>query len=142
MGLLSDFIVADPHDVPAILKTVNPSAKWESAQFKGLTQVNLCQLWAIIKQSSFDAADLDAFKSFSNSDEGPWAMVVPAELTKRMAAIRDSDAQGIAKQWSQTEELAADRWQPSEVLALLQAVRKLSSSATQHHKSLILWVSL
>jgi len=141
--MLSDFIVADTREVPSILKSVNPSAKWESAQFKGLSEVNLCQLWAILKHSEFNEADLSKFKLFSNDQhEGPWAIVVPGELTANIAAVKDSDILHVAELWSRTDELAMDRWQVSDVVAMLQAVRKLSSSAVQGHKSLILWVSL
>jgi hypothetical protein len=142
VGLLSDFLVADAQDIPAILQSVNPSAKWESAQFKGLTPVNLCQLWAILKHAPYQDSDVEKFKDFSSNDQGPWALVVPAQLTSSIAALGEADVPRVGKLWSQTEELTADHWQPADVTALLEAIRKLSTSAVHRKKSLILWVSL
>jgi hypothetical protein len=143
MAVLSDFIVADSHEVPAILATASPSEKWQSAQYKGLSEVNLCQLWAILKKSSFSEDDLKKFNVMSNNEQqGPWAIIVPSELTSEIAAIDDGDAAHVADQWAKTEELLVDRWQPADVAALLRSIRRLATNANQDHKKLILWVSL
>ena len=109
MAVLSDIVVAPLGDTTALLEASQTSSRWKVAEWKGFSEVNLVQLWAILDNSHYDVSLLQRFRVIASSKSGPWAIVIPDELTTKLAVLDDKALSEAASRWKETEELMADR---------------------------------
>jgi hypothetical protein len=95
MGVLTDLILAQPGDAPEISEANPSSPRWPRIDVKGIDQINLSTLWALLRGGAFDASDVGKFICVhEESDEGPWVYVVPDDLVVRLAGLRKRHRRG------------------------------------------------
>jgi hypothetical protein len=148
MGILSDIILADRSEAPAINAAGGQHLKrWECLESKGIDTIKLGNLFQILMSRSLD--DVDAVANFmmdsvldERSKNGPWIYLVPDELTAAVAALNDDAIESVAAKWADTEEFQLARWQPADVEEYLSDLVPFAQKATAMKKPLLLWMSL
>ena len=146
MSVLAELVVADASEADAILASDQPTRDWEGFGFKGLDNVKLVQLWALME--SGDPGDrfeerLKALTSRSKGDDGPWVDVLPPpmiEVLAEAASLDDGEVGTLASSWGGIPEFKG--WDPGEVSDLLGLVGEMAESARDQEKTLVLWRSL
>lgn len=158
MGILSDFIVADPSEAASIGANVD-RGRWPTLQSKGFTVLEVALLHFAVTGEDAEAHVKPVrlvWNRFSKKDqpvtvlgdyingfrclaegEGWWVHEVPSAMVDEVANAKDLRA--VAGKWSAFEELlGADRDSLAEVLIELQRLSRLAGG----QKSLLLWTSL
>jgi hypothetical protein len=159
VGILSDFIVADPSQAGSIGASVD-RGPWPALQSKGFTVLEVGLLHFALTgedaaahvnprrfvRNPFTKKDqpvtvlgayVDAFRRLEEG-EGWWVHELPASLVAEVANANDLGA--VAEKWAAFEELrGADRDHLAELLVELQRLARL---ARAQRESLLLWTSL
>jgi hypothetical protein len=142
MGVLSDIIVADRAQAPAINAARGRHLQqWAGADLKGLDTIKLGSLWQILSGVTVDHTIMADALDQASSD-GPWVFLVPPELVTKMAALDEESIEPVAEQWAATEECALDRWKSVDAEDYLNTLAEVSRKAKGASKDLLLWMSL
>lgn len=159
MGILADFLVADPSEAAAI-DAATDRTRWHVYQSKGFTGVELAQIHFMIRGLDPDAEVVprrtvrnrftnkeqaitefdDYFGRFElvHQTEGTWIQRLPDDLAADLADL--ADEQAVAEAWAECEELEGA--EPDVLVEVLRALRTLSRRARNEGKALLLWTSL
>jgi hypothetical protein len=145
MGVLTDFVVAAPEDARRIAESICPSREFNGLDAKGIDTVKLGTLYAILTGTPASPKFMGG-KSLlhSHSDEGPWVMLVPPELVKRLAAVAIGEIPEVASRWAATNEFFPkyDNWTLNAVSEVLKRLADLCRQATAEGKSVLMWMCL
>jgi len=142
MAVLSDLLVAPEQQTNAVLISQRPAKQWTAAEWKGLSEINFEQLWAILDKRPYDLSRLKQFKTLTKSADGPWVIVFPHQLTRQIAGLPKEALASISKAWAASEEFRLDKLPEPDVFILLSDVHRLAVLAVKEKKALMLWVSL
>jgi hypothetical protein len=144
MGVLSDFFIATDDEAQSFDASSSPVNAFPTFQARRIDVVKLVLLQCAIDGSTFEAhLDLlDTLFLRSESDDGPWVLIVPIDIQKALASADDYqlDQYGIA--WASTEEWISDGGKPGEVIACLKDLARLAKQAEKENRNIYLWVAL
>lgn len=156
MGILNDFLVADPSEA-APIDAATDRSRWHVYQCKGFTGVELAQIHFLLrgldplaeavprrtavnpftKQETAVAAIADYFERFELlfESDGRSVQRLPDDLVADLADLADERAFG--ETWAQCAELeGAD---PDDLAEVLRTLRTLARRARTERKALLLW---
>jgi hypothetical protein len=146
MGVLTDFVVAHASDAQKVCESLNPSQEFSGIDAKGVGQVGMGTLYAILTHTDCDPDFMMADESFlcTGSDDGPWVQLVPEEMTARLAGITESEIPALADEWGNTEEFQPEysSWAREDIVTFLRQISELSRKAQAEKKSLLMWTCL
>jgi hypothetical protein len=146
MGVLTDFVVADLADAGRIGECAVPSRDFGGIDAKGVDQIMMGTLYAILSGTPHDPRFLVSQESFlyTASDEGPWVQLVPQDMVIRLSNLPEDDVSRVADEWCKTEEFDPkhSRWAAGDVQRFLREIAALSRKAVAENKSLLMWTSL
>jgi hypothetical protein len=141
--LVTELVVADLRDARALAEHAAPRARWTGLDAKGVDQVKLGTLWALLAGREYrDELVLEFAPLHEVSEDGPWVFRVPDALVALLAEVDDAGASRAAPAWAATDELALDGWDAEGAAALLAALRGLARSARDGGTPLLMRVSL
>jgi len=158
VGILNDFVVADPSEADAISETVD-RRRWPSLKSTGFTVLHVAWLHFAITGEDADAPAVPhqvvqnpftkreqvvtALVQYSDFpclvDTGEtWLHKVPDGLVDELAEA--TDLASIADRWASCEELRGA--EPSTLQGVLASLQGLARLARSSKKALLLWTSL
>jgi hypothetical protein len=142
-GVTTDLLVADPRDATAVAEATAPRARWAGIDARGVDQVKLGTLWALLAGREYrDELVLEFVPLHEVSEDGPWVFRVPDPLVALLADVDDAGASRAAPAWAATDELALDGWDAEGAAALIDGLRGLARGARAGGKPLLMRVSL
>ena len=141
MGQLADVFIAEPEDALAYEDLQNkgelPADRFERAEFKGLSDLELTTLWALMQNEEWD---LDQHNLEVIGEPGEtWLFRFPSTFIEALASLNQADISRVAPLWADTEEL---QWEPSEAQEVIEELVRLARLARDTSKPLFLWGSL
>ncbi len=146
MGVLTDFVVAHISDVQKVGESDNPSNEFSGIDAKGMDQVRMGTLYAILTRTDYDPKFMITDESFlyTESDDGPWVQLVPEKMVARLASITESQIPAIADEWGNTEEFRSEysSWAREDIVTFLRQITELSRTALIEKKSVLMWTCL
>lgn len=148
MGILSDFVIADGNDGPAIGESVRPSEKWPCLEgWKGIETIKLSTLYFCITGAFNSVEEIAALSSEfkfagGNQEEGPWVLKFPASVLSAIASLSPNAFGLVAEKWCATEELEMDGWSQGDAQTFINQLQSLANSAVASNKAMYLWLSL
>ena len=91
MGVLSDFFIATEKEVQSFDASASPVNSFPTLQARRIDVVKLVLLQCVMDGSTFDAHldMLDTLLLRSESDDGPWVVIVPMDIQKALAIADD-----------------------------------------------------
>lgn len=143
MGLLADVFVAESKDALAYEDLHSqgslPAGRFERAELKGLTDLELTTLWALVQDEEWDL-DQHALEAIGEPGE-TWLFRFPDTFTEALASLDRSHISRVAPLWADTEEMQ-EEWEPSVAQAVIEELVRLARRARATSKPLFLWGSL
>lgn len=146
MGVQNFLLMASSEAAASVAAAAEPAEEWNGFRFRGLDNIKLITLWALIEAGSPDddfESRLDQVPRISERESGPWVDVVPDGMLSTLAEIASMEVEesaALASLWGQTEEF--EGWEASDVQDLLCSIGDLADSAQLEGKMLLLWTSL
>jgi hypothetical protein len=143
MGVLTDFVIADPSDAERVGESSYSSKDFGGLEAKGIDQVKLGTLYGILTGAPFNPSFMGDDESllYLASDAGPLVQLVPPDLVGRLASLDDSELTRVAEKWAETEEFALSRWSPETVEHWLTDLAAIARKTVAEGKSLLMWSS-
>lgn len=142
-SVVTDLVIADPRDARAVAEEATPRARWSGLDAKGVDQVKLGTLWALLASHDFrDDLVLEFVPLHEVCEDGPWVFSFPEPLVALLAELDDARASRAAPAWAGTDELAMDGWDVEGAAALIGGLRSLARAARTEQKPLLMRVSL
>jgi len=146
MGVLTDFVVADLNEAQKVGESGAPYKEYNGIDAKGIDQVKMGTLYAILSGTEYDPEFLTSEESFlyTGSEDGPWVQHVPNTLTSLLAKLSADDIPRIAEAWGKTEEFdpSYSGWSLEDINAFLLEISKLALLAIHENKALLMWMCL
>lgn len=143
MGVLTDLVAATPSEVVSIAESASPAFDFGGVDAKGIDQVKLCKLKAVLTHQPYQGkCVVDFVLVAGDEEEGPWVFSVPADLLLLVTSIEEEQIPEISKQWALAEEFILDGWAPSDVEDSLSEIRELCISAKNDGKAVFMWMSV
>jgi hypothetical protein len=143
MGVLTDFVLANASDAQRL---GDHREDFEGLDAKGLGQVQMGTLYAILSETAYDPSFMISDDSFSYtaSEDGPWVQPVPDDMVRRLASLSDDESERVAELWSKTEEFDPkySSWNRADIDDFLEQIRPLAARAVAEGKVLFMWSSL
>src|SRR5207253_1912724 len=120
-----------------------PAQEFAGLDAKGIDQIKLATLYAILTKSDFEPGFMNDTLS-SGGEEGPWVMEVPPDLVERLAELKPRQRTAAGKKWAATEEFSPqfDDWPVEAVQQILQDLALLCQRAVAEKKSVLMWMCL
>jgi hypothetical protein len=145
VGVQTDFFVADTREAELICESDDPFAVFDGIDAKGIGQVEMGTLYAILSDREYDPSFMTTDESFvyTASDDGPWVQLVPSDMVKRLASIADLAIPMIAAKWRETEEFQSPdgTWTDSDIYTFLHDMRQFSLAAVAEAKEVFMLTS-
>jgi hypothetical protein len=146
MGVLTDFVVAERTEAHLVGQADVPSEAFRGIDAKGIDQVKMATLYAILTGTDYDPDFLAADDSFlyTGSEDGPWVQAIPDDMVRRLAELLPHQLSVIAEHWLASEEFDPrySNWSPEAVTWFLGEIRDLSRVAISEKKTLFMWTCL
>lgn len=142
MGVLTDFVIANLADAQLVGESMNPSQQFDGLDAKGMDQVKMASLYAILTGQDYDSDFLQAEQSFVyiSSEQGPWVQLVPHEMVERVAKLSEFETVRIAREWLRTEEdFRYGKWTSEHAVQFLQDLGQLCRRAVADNKAVLMW---
>jgi hypothetical protein len=142
MGVLTDIVVVDSEQAEDVLNAQVPSESFPGFDAKGLDQIKLASLRAILTNEDYDAAWAEHIPLVAGEDnsEGPWVYELPEDIVATLADLPEADEPRVAADWAATDELAD--WSPELVRDMLHELARCARRAALANKRLLMWVCL
>jgi hypothetical protein len=141
--ILTALVLADEREARAVAEAPAPVGRWPGLDARGLDQVKLALLWALLAGEPFrDELVLEFAPLEEVSADGPWVFRVPPALAAALADVDVARAAELAAAWAACEELELDGWEPAAAHAMLDQLRGVARAAGAAGKPLLMWVSL
>ena len=142
-SVTTDLLVADAREARAVADDPAPRARWPGLDARGVDQVKLGILWALLAGREYrDELVLEFVPLHEVSENGPWVFRVPDPLVALLAEADDGRASRAAPAWAASDELALDGWDAESAAALLEDLRGLARGARAADKPLLMRVAL
>jgi len=122
-----------------------PTDRYLRVEYKGLTSLEFGMLWAILDDVSWDVDvhmldDLAGGGAADDDDaDESWLCRFPCPFVELLAALPDSDLDGVSSAWADCEEMA---WDVDDIRPALVEFRRLAKSALDTERGMFLWGSL
>jgi hypothetical protein len=146
MGVLTDIVLAGTNEAKKVEASDGPSREFPGIDAKGIDQVRMGTLYAILTSTEYDPGFmLDEESVIEPDDEdGPWVHIVPQEMVLLLSELTDADIPAVADQWSKTEEFEPEygAWSQEDILKFLEQIRGLSKKALTDNKTMYMWMCL
>ena len=146
MGVLTDIVIAGRNEAKRVEASDVPSREFPGIDAKGLDQVRMGTLYAILTNTEYDPGFmLDEDSSIEpDSEDGPWVQIVPQEMVNILSKLTNSDIPPIADQWGKTEEFQSEysNWSRKDILNFLEQIAALSKRAMTDDKTMFMWTCL
>jgi hypothetical protein len=143
MGVLTDLVVADESEADAVAASGDPLQRWPGIDAKGIDQVTLGKLLAIITDEPYRNSLAGEFMLIAElSDDGPWVFRAPPRLVSSLSEIADEALDRISAEWSAVEEFALSGYGRASVAEVASSLRDLSKRAISDGKHLLMWMCL
>src|SRR5690242_6358615 len=95
-GLATALVMADEREARAVAEDPAPCRRWPGVDAKGLDQVKLALLWALLDEQPFrDESVLEFAPLAEVSEDGPWVFRVPPPLVAALAALEPARAPAV-----------------------------------------------
>jgi hypothetical protein len=142
MGVLTDFVVADPGEAQRVCDSACPSQDFKGMDAKGIDPMKLGTLYAVLTGKDLDASFISGNPLSSRGER--WVMQVPVDLVQRLAKLDAKQLQAAAACWAETEEFSPkyDNWPPQAVHQVLEELAQLCLRAVAERKGVLMWMSL
>jgi hypothetical protein len=135
MGIPADFYVS--RDDEAVKYDTVPDQFADRAQFKGITSLEPSTLWAIMRGTEWDVADLDEFACWLEKDEGGVLIHgFPEAMVSDLQRLSSDQIRDVSAKWAATDELACP---PDDIRPEVEALVRLSRLAAGSNRKLYLW---
>ena len=140
MGVLTDIVVVDAAQAHAVLHAQVPSESFPGFDAKGLDQLKLAALRAILEGEEYDEewADRIPLVAGDETSDGPWVFQLPDDFVASLALLRRSDEARIAAAWLATEDFAG--WALDGVGDMLHELAACARRAAEANKKLLTWI--
>jgi hypothetical protein len=145
MGILADIFVASPdaasdYAASQLRGRAAHIAKYQPAEYKGLTSLEFGTLWALIAGEDWDVKKhmLEEI-SYGDGNES-WLCRFPEPLVVLLAALTDAQVDKYAAAWSKTEEMSGST--ASDLRPIIVDLRRMARASTSSGKDMYLWGSL
>ena len=146
MGVLTDIVLAGTNEAKKVEASDGPSREFPGIDAKGIDQVRMGTLYAILTSTEYDPGFmLDEESVIEPDDEdGPWVQIVPQEMVLLLSELPDAGIPAVADQWSKTEEFQPEysSWSQEDILKFLEQIRSLSKKALTDNKTMYMWMCL
>lgn len=139
MGLISDFIVANPEDALQYEQFMQAGQvdRFEIAEYKNYTPLALEMLWAILSGEECDVGRY-SLEHVAHSEGGETVLErLPDELVGRIACLDDSAVDAIAEKWGLRYEVPGDG---EDQKPMLRDLRRLAAHSLRQEKGLYIWI--
>jgi hypothetical protein len=139
MGILADFFTCAAADATGYADSIGePTAsRYQKAEFKGFTSLELGTLWGILEGRDFDDAR-HALRDVQVEEE-EWLHEFPEAYVTLLVGLKGEQIAKAGAAWAATEEL---QWEPSEGEEVLAELVRLAGAARAKRQGLYFWGSL
>jgi hypothetical protein len=141
MGITTDFVIVDAAQAKAVLAEPAPTRRWPGVEAKSVDIICLSTLASIVAGKSVETESVVAYsKKFqflaSTSDNERHVLLLPDDLVRGLAQVKDVDLPSVARAWHSTAELRS--WKEQEVSQVLRELRDLAREAVRVRKPVLL----
>jgi hypothetical protein len=147
MGILADIFVATPeaaNEYAASQLRGRPAhiAKYQPAEYKGLTALEFGTLWALIAEEGWDVNKHMLEELSYGAGNESWLCRFPPPLVGLLVGVTDVNIERYAAAWAQTEEMEMSAATLSDVRPIIVDLRRLAIAAQASGQDMYLWGSL
>jgi hypothetical protein len=139
MSWYTDWFLADEADAEALASLAADETHsfddWPHLPMRGVGQMELMRLAAILRGSPDDLAGIDQALVVVDPEQGPVVSRVEGEFVAALAALDKQRADRAAADWHGCEEMAS--WEPDAVAARLLEMAAFARSALREGKPIL-----
>lgn len=140
MEILADLLMASPEDIPTIVASEYPLGSFRGVNIDGLDPLMLVALQASVTGQPLDSLTELYHPVAQASENGPWLIQIPSELTEHLAGLQPPDYPAVAKGWTTVNTPTGVELSTTEAEKFLGQMAYLAQTAVFDGKHLFLWV--
>lgn len=133
MGILTNFLIANPDDAAAILQAESPDDSWATLELDGVDPVKLDVLYEIVAGVVHDKDAPEQVSLLAGDEEGGQIVFgLSSAVIQALADVREEQIPRIAEEWLASDDmdpdLASEDW-AKEAIGLLSAHARLAAAS-------------
>jgi hypothetical protein len=110
VSIYTDWFIADKDEAAAIASIITEEHTfddWPHLQVKGIIEIDLMSLWAILRGEPFDPArSVAGDLLFGEEEDGPFVFQVEPGFIEALANLQKSEIKRCVSAWAKTETLS------------------------------------
>lgn len=139
MGMLTELFVATKADARKyeqrlVQDEIDMDAAYPRASHKAITGIELSLLWAGMLKEPLSGKHF--FKAVSSASDDGITEALPPQFVKMIAALPESDIEGVAAAWSGQPDIAISA---AELAPIIRDLKVLAEKATSLKKDVYVW---
>lgn len=140
MSGMTNYVIAEPTEVPEICDHPWPLEKWPGFEgYKFFASDELGHLLGILNDGKGSYRDFPILKS----GERGWVYSIPSDLVTRLLEQKPSELPKLAEAWTdRINTQMRSRWEPAALQELLEKLRELALTGRRASRAMFLWHSL
>ncbi|BCM92653.1 hypothetical protein IAD21_04535 [Abditibacteriota bacterium] len=106
MSFYTDWFIAEEAEAENLATSGSPYIEWPSLSLKGIGEIDLMALWALLRGQKEDSAEeVSKELLFQGSEQGPFIVRVAPGFIELLSLVSDAHRSEIANAWSQSDGL-------------------------------------
>jgi len=147
MGIIADIFVATPeaaadYEASQLRGRSAHIEKYQPAEYKGLTPIELSKLWALIASEKWNIEKhMLTEVSFGDGHES-WLLSFPDPFVRLLANLNDKQVDQYAVEWAKIEAFQIADSTSTDIRPIVVDLRRMAKLAMTTGKPMYLWGSL
>lgn len=140
MGILTNIIAAEDHEIEAIGESLHPIDEWSGIELRAIDTAKIATLHCLLTGDLFDDALAHYEPVYVSAAEGALVLRLADEATARLAELDEAALDEVAAELAATEEFESEDWEDEAIVALLADLVELARLADAQAQALFVWM--
>ena len=140
MGIVTNIIAAEDHEIEAIGESLHPVDEWSGIEMRDVDTAKIATLHCLLTGDLYDDAVCLYEPVYVSAVEGAMLLRLSSELMERLVDLDEETLEQVAVELAATEEFEYADWDEEATAAMLAELAELARLADSQGQSLYVWM--
>jgi hypothetical protein len=140
MGIVTNIVAAEDHEIEAIGESLHPVDEWSGIEMRDLDTAKIATLHSLLTGDLFDDAIAHYEPVYVSAAEGALVLRLADEVMERLVELDEEPLAQVAAELAATEEFESEDWEQETITAMLAELADLARLADSQGQALFVWI--
>jgi hypothetical protein len=140
LGILTQIVAADEHEVEAIGESLDPKSEWSAVERRDIDIPKIATLISVLTGDLYDDSVVLCEPIYISPAEGAFVLHFSDIARERLAELEEEAIEIVALELAATEEYEYAEWDHAELFDWLIELNELARTAGSEGQSFFVWM--